>query len=136
MAHVRWEDRVTSEEVRKRCGVKDIIEVLKRSRLRWYGHVRRREEDHILRRAAEMEVEGVRPRGRPKKTWQVPEAGDFGGAFGAARLALMAATGGGAELAAPPPIARVVEPVPALAEAFAAAQDRYRQTYSALRELS
>ncbi len=35
-------------------------EVLKRSRLRWYGYVRRREEDHILRRAAEMEVEGVR----------------------------------------------------------------------------
>ncbi len=32
MAHMRWEDRVTSEEVR--CGVKDVIEVLKRSRLR------------------------------------------------------------------------------------------------------
>ncbi len=29
---------------------------LKGSRLRWYGHVRRREEDHILRRAAAMEV--------------------------------------------------------------------------------
>ncbi len=56
MAHVRWDDRVTSEEVR-RCGVKDVTEVLKRSRLRWYGHVRRREEDQILRRASEMEVE-------------------------------------------------------------------------------
>ena len=69
MAHVRWEDRVPTEEVR-RCGVKDIKDVLRRSRLRWYGHVRRREDDHILRRASEMEVEGVRPRGRPRRTWR------------------------------------------------------------------
>jgi len=33
MAHVRWEDRVTTEEVR-RCGVNDIMDVLKRNRLR------------------------------------------------------------------------------------------------------
>ncbi len=58
---------MTSEEVR-RCGVKDVTEVLKRSRLRWYGHVRRREEDHILRRAAEMEVEGRKSKeGKRKK---------------------------------------------------------------------
>ncbi len=31
---------------------------------------KRREEDQILRRASEMVVEGVRPRGRPKKTWK------------------------------------------------------------------
>ncbi len=55
------------QEVR-RCGVKDVIEVL-RSRLRRCGHVRRREADHVLRRS-EMEVEGARPRGRPKETWK------------------------------------------------------------------
>ena len=70
MAHVKWEDRVPSEEVRRRCGVKNIVDIMRRSRLRWYGHVKRREEDHVLRRALEMEVEGARPRGRPKKTWK------------------------------------------------------------------
>ena len=70
MAHVRWEDRVTNVEVRRRCGVRDIIEVLRRSRLRWFGHVSRREEDHVLRRAMEMEVEGRRPRGRPRMRWR------------------------------------------------------------------
>ena len=69
MALVRWEDRVTTKAVR-RCAVKDIMDVLKRNKLRWYGHVRRRDNDHILSTAAEMEVEGVRPRGRQKKTWK------------------------------------------------------------------
>ncbi len=58
--HVGWEDRVPAEEVRG-CGVKDIIEVL-RSILRWYSHEKRREDDNVLRRATEEEVEGVRSR--------------------------------------------------------------------------
>ena len=69
MAHVPWEDRVTTKKVR-RCGVKDIMDVLKRNRLRWYSHVRRRDNDHVLSKAAGMEVEGAGPRGRPKKTWK------------------------------------------------------------------
>ena len=38
-------------------------------RLRWFGHLKRRDENSILRRAMELEVEGRRPVGRPKKTW-------------------------------------------------------------------
>lgn len=64
----------------------------------------------------------------------VPAAGDFGGAFGAARLGQMAASGSGAELATPPPIARSIEPDKSLTEAFADAQIRYRAAYKALKE--
>ena len=64
----------------------------------------------------------------------VPEAGDFGGAFGAARLAQMAVTGGGAELAAPPRIAHTVVPDTALLDAFSAGHARYRAAYHALKE--
>ncbi|MFD0979328.1 xylulokinase [Tropicimonas aquimaris] len=67
---------------------------------------------------------------------QVPVAGDFGGAFGAARLAMMAATGAGAEIASVPKISKVFEPEKDLTTAFAEAQTRYRDTYSALRGLS
>jgi xylulokinase len=66
----------------------------------------------------------------------VPQAGDFGGAFGAARLALMAATGAGAEIASLPPIARVVDPVAALSDAFDAGHARYRAAQSAIRGLT
>ncbi|MCE6952233.1 xylulokinase [Cereibacter sphaeroides] len=67
---------------------------------------------------------------------QLPAAGDFGGAFGAARLALMAATGAGAEIATLPPIARVIEPDRGLAGAFDQAHARYRAAQSAIRSLA
>jgi xylulokinase len=66
----------------------------------------------------------------------LPVAGDFGGAFGAARLGQMAATGGGAELAQPPKIARSVEPDPALKAAFDAGHSRFRAAQSAIRGLT
>lgn len=56
---------------------------------------------------------------------KVPVAGDFGGAFGAARLALMAATGAGAEIATQPSIAREIAPDPALKDAFDQGYARY-----------
>jgi xylulokinase len=67
---------------------------------------------------------------------ELPVAGDFGGAFGAARLGMMAATGAGAEIATPPAIARVIDPDPALMRAFAEAHERYRAAYAAIRGLS
>jgi len=66
----------------------------------------------------------------------LPVAGDFGGAFGAARLGLMAATGAGAEIATLPQIARTVLPDPALKDAFDAGHARYRAAQSAIRSLS
>lgn len=66
---------------------------------------------------------------------EVPRAGDYGGAFGAARLALMAATGQGAEIATPPAIARTIEPQVALQDAFAEAHARYRTAYPAIKAL-
>ena len=35
-------------------------------RLHWYGHVIHRDESRMTRTVLDMEVEGVRPRGRPK----------------------------------------------------------------------
>jgi xylulokinase len=66
----------------------------------------------------------------------LPVAGDYGGAFGAARLAMMAATGGGAELAAMPAIARVIEPAATLSDAFDQGHARYRAARDAMRGLT
>ncbi len=67
---------------------------------------------------------------------QVPVAGDFGGAFGAARLAMMAATGAGAEIATAPAIARMVEPDAKLLSAFDAGHARYRAAQGAVQGLT
>lgn len=69
-------------------------------------------------------------------TVQLPVAGDFGAAFGAARLGLMAATGAGAEIAVMAPVARAVEPDAALTAAFDAGHARYRAARSAIRGLT
>ena len=66
----------------------------------------------------------------------LPAAGDFGGAYGAARLAIMAVTGAGAEIATMPPIARTVDPDPTLTEAFNAGHARYSAARRALQTLS
>ena len=38
-------------------------------RFKWYGHVMRREEHYVGRRAMVMKVQGRRKRGRPKRRW-------------------------------------------------------------------
>ncbi len=66
---------------------------------------------------------------------QLPVAGDFGAAFGAARLGQMA-TNGDSSIAQKPKIAATIEPDTTLSDDFAAAHARYKDTYTALRSLS
>ena len=42
---------------------------LRNAKLRWYGHVKRREEDYVGKRMMEMAVPGRRKRGRPRRRW-------------------------------------------------------------------
>ena len=63
---------------------------------------------------------------------QIPVAGDFGGAFGAARLGYMAATEGGVEIASAPPVAETYDPEPALFDTFNEGHSRYKQAQAAL----
>lgn len=65
----------------------------------------------------------------------LPVAGDFGGAFGAARLGIMAATGAGAEIATRPQIARQILPDPTLKDAFDQGHARFRAAQSAIKGL-
>jgi len=46
------------------------ILILQQDRLQWYGHVLREEDNDWVKECVEYEVEGARPRGRPKKTWE------------------------------------------------------------------
>lgn len=64
----------------------------------------------------------------------VPRDGDFGAAFGAARLGLIAATGADpAEICTPPDIAAEIAPDPHLRDAFAEGLARFRALYPAIR---
>ena len=70
MCGVKLKDRLPSKELRDRLGIDDIALVLQQKRLRWYGHALRKEDDDWVKKFMEYEVEGPRPRGRPKRTWR------------------------------------------------------------------
>jgi len=72
MCNVKVKDRVPSKELRERLGIHYIILdlVLQQNRLRWYGHVLRKEDTDWVKKCMEYEVEGFTPRGRPKRTWR------------------------------------------------------------------
>ena len=71
MCNVQVKDRVPSNELRERLGIDDIILILQQNRLRWYGHVLGKEDTDWMKKCTEYEVEGSRPRGRPKRTKEV-----------------------------------------------------------------
>ena len=64
------DDRFPSKELRERLGIDDMTLVLQQNRLHWYGHVLQKEDDDWVKKCKEYEVEGPRPRGRPKRTWR------------------------------------------------------------------
>ncbi len=66
----------------------------------------------------------------------LPADGDFGAAFGAARLGLIAATGADpVSVCTPPQTAGTIDPVASLTDAYADAYKRYRAVYPPIRPL-
>ena len=75
MKMLRWAcghtrlDRIENQEIRKRMKVTELHKKVQEKRLRWYGHVIRHEDSHVVKRALNLEVEGRRRRGRPQRRW-------------------------------------------------------------------
>ena len=70
MAGVTLRDRVRSAEVARRCGVRELGDVLRVRRLGWFRNVVRREETEISGKTQHVVALGRRPPLRPKKTWR------------------------------------------------------------------
>ena len=62
-------DKIRNEYVRGTAKIAKLGDKLRNARLRWYGHVKRREEDYEGKRMMEMAVPGRRKRGRPRRRW-------------------------------------------------------------------
>src|SRR3989442_14229647 len=62
-------DRRLSEELRLGLGIEGVEEVVRRGRLRWFGHVERKEADDWVSKCRNLEVVGGVRKGRPRKTW-------------------------------------------------------------------
>ena len=69
MCGVKLADRLNTLGLMERLKLEDsVLEVVRRSGLRWSGHVLRREDDDPIRTAWRLDEDVVRGRGRPKMT--------------------------------------------------------------------
>ena len=62
-------DHVSNENIKERLKVERIAERCRKARLRWFGHVKRRDQDYAGRKTLEMVQPGRRKRRRPKQRW-------------------------------------------------------------------
>ena len=69
MSGVTKLDRIRNEIIRGTTKVGEISKKVQESRLKWYGHVLRREDECVGKRVMGMEVPEKRRRGRPKWEW-------------------------------------------------------------------
>ena len=60
-------DSIRNEYIRGTAQVGRFGEKTREARLRWYGHVLRKDDGYIGRRMLRMELPGKRKRGRPKR---------------------------------------------------------------------
>ena len=71
---VRWalgvtrKDKIRKECVRGTAKIAKLGDKLRNARLRWHGHIKRR-EDYVGKRMMEKTVPGIRKKGRPKRRW-------------------------------------------------------------------
>ena len=61
--------KIRNERIRGTTKVGEITKKVQERRLRWHGHVMRREEHYVGRRAMVIKVQGSRKRRRPKRRW-------------------------------------------------------------------
>ena len=55
---VTLKDKVESTVIASRVGVDDLEEHLRQKRLRWFGHIVRRDEEVVIKKLLELKIEG------------------------------------------------------------------------------
>ena len=58
-----------NDNIRERLKVENITERCRKARLRWFGHMKRRDQNYVGRKTLEMVPPGSRRSGRPKQRW-------------------------------------------------------------------
>ena len=77
---VTRKDKIRNEYIRRTVKIEQLGMKMREGRLRWYGHVMRRDQEYVGRKMMEMELPGRRKRGRPKRFLDVvkEDMGEFG----------------------------------------------------------
>ena len=72
MCGVTRRDTIRNEHIRGTTRVVQASKKITEKRLKWYGHVRRMKEEHIVRRMLDVDIPGKRRIRRPNLRWKYP----------------------------------------------------------------
>ena len=65
-----WRDKRSNDSVRATCKLSSLDEVITHRRLRWLGHTARMSHDRLPFQCMFGQLQGVKPRGKPRDSWQ------------------------------------------------------------------
>ena len=71
---IPYTEHKTNEEVKNRIELEvgkivNLLEVVRKMKLQWFGHVVRQRGDSLVKTILEGMIDGKRSRGRPEKSW-------------------------------------------------------------------
>ena len=69
MCGVRLKNRISSEELNKRVGIESVAVIVRRGRMGWFGHLKRKDKHDWVSACRDFEVAGQKKKGRGRKTW-------------------------------------------------------------------
>ena len=69
MCGVSLKKHLSNEALRGKLGIDCVSDLVRRSRLRWFGHVVRKDDQQWVRKCMDFKVDGSAGRGRPRKSW-------------------------------------------------------------------
>ena len=69
MCGVSLKKHLSNKALRGRLGIDCVSDLVRRSRLRWFGHVVRKDDQQWVRKCMDFKVDGSAGRGRPRKSW-------------------------------------------------------------------
>ena len=62
-------ERIRSEHIRQHLGQESVLEVIRRRQENWKGKLNEMSSDRVTKKVYVGEIEGRRPRGRPRMRW-------------------------------------------------------------------
>ena len=68
IGNIRWSDRVTNDSVLQKLNTKrQLLQSIQKRKTKYFGHIKRKK--NLLTITLEGNLEGKRPRGRPRNMW-------------------------------------------------------------------
>ena len=69
LLRVSYKEHITNVEIRRRTGQPSVVNIIRKRRMKWAGHVMRMEDKRPTKKAFLYKPEGKRNPGRPRRRW-------------------------------------------------------------------